>query len=142
MSDVLSRANILEALYMDAPVIKMYVDLIMQGKPAPYTLLMRSDESIRNEEIVQRLRDKIDYLESIEPMMRDTETDVAIEELKEIMDEAMILEGEQYEIVMFKCNTVVDGSRQIVDAEKVEGLKDYARIKRYEISVKKVEEND
>jgi len=134
MSGVISRANILEALYLDAPVIKMYVDLIMQGKPAPYTLLMRSDEVIRNEEIVERLREHLKTW----GIKFCNECGFGTEMINEILDEAMILEGEQYEIVMFKGNAVVDGSRQVVDAEKVEGLKDYARIKGYEISVKKI----
>lgn len=133
MSDVISRANILQALYEEAPVIKMYVDLILQGKPAPYTLLMRSDESIKNEEIIERLW---------EVRNGCAESDLDLKNiLDEILDEAMILEGEKYEVTYFKGEIMVEGSRQIVDADKIDDKKEYAKFKGYEISVKKVEDN-
>ena len=127
MPPSLSISNILQALYENSPTIKMYVDCIASGRPAPFTLITKSTEHEKNEEIVARLRYEID--DNVNP---DT-----VLLLKEIMDEAMILEEEDYDIIMFKDDAIVEGSRQTVEAEKLEILKEYARFKGYTISIKK-----
>jgi len=139
LSDVLSKANILEALYLDAPVIKMYVDLILQGKPAPYTLLMRSDEVIQNEEIIERVRDMLKYYDNYSTKSKTAAIGGVTDFIRECLDEAMILEDEKYIVQMLKAGVVIGSSKQIVYGNRIEDLKEYAKIKGYEISIKKVE---
>ena len=108
----------------------MYVDCIASGRPAPFTLITKSTEHEENERIVKRLIAAIDVI-------HDGNT---IDILREILDEAMVLEEEEYEIVMFKEDVIVEGSRQVVKGTKVEQLKVYAKFKGYTISAKKIED--
>lgn len=137
MTNSLSITNILQALYEESPTIKMYVDCVADGKPVPYTLITKSTEHEKNEGIVKRLREQKEYFTSIKPEMRDSEIDYVLDILNEILDEAMILEEEEYTVIMFKEDVIVEGSRQIVKGEKIPQLKEYAKFKGYEISVKK-----
>jgi len=122
-----SITNILQALYESSSTVKMYVDAISSGRPVPYTILTKSSDNEENEAIVKRLYAAIDTI-------HDGNTkDI----LREIADEAMILEEELYTVVMFKGDAVVDGSEQIVKGTKVEELKDYARFKGFTIPIKK-----
>jgi len=130
MPPSLSITNILQALYEESPTIKMYVDGVAEGKPFPWTLIIKSSEHEQNEKIVERARDILHDAEKC----NDTEM-ASI--MLELLDEAMILEEEDYDITMFKDDAIVEGSRQTVKAEKVEALKNYARFKGYEISIKK-----
>ena len=135
MNNSLSISNILQALYEESPTIKMYVDCIADGKPVPFTLITKSTEHEKNEQIVERLRKlvngenwKVSDILNIDDFQ---------EMLLECLDEAMVLEEEEYEVIMFKDDAVVEGSRQIVIGEKIEQLKVYANFKGYTISVKK-----
>jgi len=136
MPPSLSISNILQALYEESPTIKMYVDSIADGQPVPYTIITKSTDHEKNEEIVQRVRDELEKT----PQGIDADQDNLRELLLEFLDEAMILEDEKYDIIMFKDDAIVEGSRQVVKSDKVEGLKDYARFKGYTISVKLVKE--
>lgn len=137
MPPSLSITNILQALYENSQTIQLYVDCIASGRPAPYTLITKSTEHEANEKIVERaVAKKIELEKQIEVCREDGVQDM-LEIVNEILDEAMILEEEEYVIIMFKGDAIVEGSRQTVRAEKVEGLKDYARFKGYTISIKK-----
>lgn len=134
----LSITNILQALYEDSPTIKMYVDCIADGRPVPYTLITKSTEHEKNEEIVGRLKaNKADF-ERILPTLRDSEIGFALDIINECLDEAMILEEEKYNIIMYKGYSIVEGSTQTVTGNKIGQLQEYARFKGYEISIKKV----
>lgn len=141
MTPSLSITNILQALYEESPTIKMYVDCIASGQPAPFTLITKSTEHEKNEQIVQRVR------EELERILREDDWDGECREcgygkdtILEILDEAMILEDEIYEIAMFKDGVEVQNTRQVVKSDKVQGLKDYAKFKDYTISVKLVKQ--
>ena len=129
MTPSLSISNILQALYEESPTVKMYVDCIASGQPTPYTLITKSTEHEKNEKIVSRLK------ESRDNAICDDHRQI----FNEILDEAMILEEENYKIIMFKGEDVVEGSRQIVKGDKVVNLKEYAQYKGYEFSVRKLE---
>ncbi len=133
MPPSLSISNILQALYEDSPTIKMYVDCIASGRPAPYTLITKSTEHEKNEQIVARVRDCLEKT----PEGVDAEYDTLRELLLEFLDEAMVLEEEEYEVVMSLNGTEIEVTRQTVKGDKIEALKDYAKFKGYEISIKK-----
>lgn len=138
MSPSLSISNILQALYEDSPTIKMYVDAIAAGQPVPYTLITKTEDHEKNEAIVQRVRDQLEKT----TQGVDADQDDLRELLLEFLDEAMILEEEMYEVVMFKGDEVVDGSKQLVKGDKIANLKQYAEFKGYEFSARKLDEND
>jgi len=136
MTDSLSITNILQALYEESPTIKMYVDCIAEGKPVPYTLITKSTEHEKNEQIVERIKKWRNELKDYDDYLHGEEL---VEKLDEVLDEAMVLEEEKYEVVMIKDDAVVEGSRQIVKGTKVQQLKNYAQFKGYIISVRKLE---
>jgi len=137
MPPSLSISNILQALYESSSTIKLYVDCIASGRPAPYTLITKSTEHEKNEAIVKRLRE----LRALNNWTWDSPCDHDFRNmLDEVLDEAMILEEELYTVVMFKGDAIVEGSRQIVKGDKIEALKDYARFKGYEFSARKVDD--
>lgn len=141
MPPSLSITNILQALYEDSPTIKMYVDTIAAGQPAPYTLITKSTEHEKNEKIVKNFRKE--YEETKKLLNNGLPCTITRKEycdvLAECLDEAMIFEEEEYTIIMFKEDAVVEGSRQIVTGDKIEALKDYAKFKGFNITIKKVE---
>lgn len=138
MPPSLSIANILQALYEESTTIKTYVDCIASGQPAPFTLITKTSDHEKNEEIVGRLKaNKADF-ERILPALRDSEIDFALDIVNECLDEAMILEEEKYEVYMENDGKIVIGTIQTVDGGRVEGLKEYAKFKGFEIVVKKV----
>lgn len=140
MSKALSISNILQALYEDSPTIKMYVDCIASGQPAPFTLITKSTEHEKNEQIVARVREKLaEVREANKSLELPDKEDELQDILLEFLDEAMVLEEEKYQIIMFKEDAVVDGSKQVVLGARIEALKDYAKFKGYTISVKPVE---
>lgn len=131
-----SIKNILLALYTDSPVIRMYVDAIADGKPIPYTILMKSSESELNRQIVDKAHEKLNQLLLVKANNQNTEL---IDFLEELLDREFTLEpeeGKKYQVIMFKGDAVVDGSRQIVsDMHKIKMLKAYAESKGYEFSL-------
>jgi len=131
MPPSLSITNILQALYTDSPTIKMYVDAIAAGRPVPYTILTKSTEAEQNEKIVAKVRERLSEIQGV------GRKDYLEEELQEFLDEAMILEEEEYTVIMFKGDDVVEGSTQIVTGTKIETLKEYAKFKGFRISIKK-----
>ena len=146
MPSSLSISNILQALYEESTTIKTYVDCIASGQPAPFTLITKTSDHEKNEQIVKRLREEYDATKNLvyegDPftMTRVEYLDI-LANLLNIFDEEFILEeDESYTVIMFKGDAIVEGSRQIVKGEKIEQLKDYARYKGYEISVKKVKD--
>ncbi len=134
MPPSLSISNILQALYESSATIKTYVDCIADGNPAPYTLITKSTEHEKNERIVKRVKTALITAKKNED--KDME-DI----LSEFLDEAMILEEQLYEVMMFKDDAIVDGSRQTVKGEKISDLKAYANHKGYEFSVKIVNDS-
>jgi len=133
----ISITNILQALYEESPAIKMYVDCIADGRPAPYTLITKTTDHEKNEQIVARLKATKKDIEKMSPERRDSETDYALDIVNECLDEAMILEEECYEVYMTHDGKIVPGSVQIVNGTKIKQLKEYAKYKGYELQVKK-----
>ncbi len=129
-----SIRNVLEALYLDSSIIKEYVDIVAAGNRAPFEILAKNTDNIQNEKIVERVREALS-----EAILGDM--DAIKEILEEILDEAMTLEPEEgnYEVVMFKGDAIVEGTRQIVLSDKIANLKQYADFKGYTISVTKSE---
>jgi len=134
-----SIKNILEALYEESSTIKMYVDAIAAGKPVPYTILTKSTDNEINEEIVRKLRERKAEFDEMLPQNRDSEVDSMLDMIDEILDEEFILIEDEYEVVMFKDDTIVEGSRQVVTGIKIKSLKQYAVFKGYEFSARKIE---
>lgn len=139
-----STRNILQALYEESPVIRTYVEAIKAGNPIPYTLIANSDEMIRLQGIEERANQKLEEINQMKPENRDSELDYLKEELEEILDIAIVMEdeikdGEEYEIIMFKGDAVVDGSREICSSlERILEKKKYAEFKGYEFSISAV----
>ncbi len=136
-----SITNILQALYEESSTVKMYVDAIMSGKPIPYTILTKSDDNIKDAEIVKRVRGLLEgdsWKISEVPTFEDF-----LEMLRECLDEAMILEEDWYEVVNFHKDTLaeVSGSRQIVKGDKILELKQYAEFRGYQFSARKIDDN-
>jgi len=129
-----SISNVLEALYLDSDLIKKYVDAIVNGNRAPYDILAKSSDNIKNEEIVARVRTALD--ETIVNGNGNLQ-----EILREILDIAMTIEYDDgyYEVCMFNGDTAVDGTKQIVKADKVADLKNYAKYKGFEFTVRKTD---
>ncbi|MCH7560285.1 MAG: hypothetical protein IIC67_02770 [Thaumarchaeota archaeon] len=128
MPPSLSITNILQALYEESTTIKTYVDCIASGQPAPFTLITKTSDHEKNEQIIARLYAAINVI-------HDGNTkDI----LREIADEAMILEEEKYEVYMEQNGKIVIGTIQTVDGGRVQGLKEFAKFKGYEIVVNKV----
>ena len=135
MNNSLSISNILQALYEESPTIKMYVDCIADGKPVPFTLITKSTEHEKNEQIVERLRD---YLKMVQlGNMDGAGADNLEDKLLELLDEAMVLEEEKYEVHMELDGKIVSNTFQTVDGSRVVFLREYAKLKGYTISVKK-----
>lgn len=137
MPPSLSITNILQALYEGSSTIKTYVDCIASGQPAPFTLITKSTEHEKNEQIVQRVKEKKIELESEIKICREDSLEDMLDVVNELLDEAMVLEEEEYHVVMFYGDVIVEGSRQKVKGDKISQLKEYAKFKGYEIQVKK-----
>lgn len=136
-----SIRNVLEALYLDSPIIKQYVDIVAAGNRAPFEILAKNTDNIQNEKIIERLRVRLHALKEMLGQPHSSTVDSDIELIEEMLDEAMTLEPEEgdYEIIMFKDGVIVDGSKQIVTADKIANKKQYADFKGYTITVKGVE---
>lgn len=140
-----SVTNILQALYEESPIIKTYVDALLDGNPIPYTILSKTSENEKADAIVERVKE---FLLEVQKDPKDEGNDMTVyiqstleEKLLEILDEAMTLEDEMYEVVMFKGDNTLESSRQTVPGTKVKQLREFAEFKGFELSVRKIDGN-
>lgn len=137
-----SVQNILEALYTDSPVIRMYVDAIISGKGIPYTILMRSDESEKNREIIDLVRYNMELIRKVKSEMRDEEMKIILDYTESLLDEEFTLlpeEGKSYEVMMFNGDEIVPGSKQVVtDMNRIKMLREFAISKGFEFSMTEI----
>ncbi len=138
MPPSLSVTNILQALYEESTTIKTYVDCIASGQPAPFTLITKTSDHDKNERIVDRAKLKKAELEKQIKLCREDSVEDMLDVINEILDEAMVLDEEKYEVYMEHDRKIVIGTIQTVDGGRVEGLKEFAKFKGYEIVVNKV----
>ena len=135
-----SIRNVLEALYLDSSIIKQYIDIVAGGNRAPFEILAKNTDNIQNEKIVERLRVRLHELNEMLEQPHSFTVESDIDFIEEMLDEAMTLEPEEgnYEVIMFKDGVIVEGSKQIVTADKIANKKQYADFKGYTITVKGV----
>lgn len=147
-----SKKNILQALYEESATIRKYVDTIATGQPIPYTFLTTTEEVERNKKIAQDLvlllnseypfnnHSPRDWFAEIHSIIPDAPIpEWAFEEWPDLTAQHEPDTNEEFEVVMFKDDAIVDGSRQITsDPDKIEMLKQYAKLHGYTITFSQV----